>query len=125
MNITVEELKRDNPDVYAAVAAEGEAAGVKKEQARANRLLAMGEKSRCTDYAIECIKGGANPADSDVVDAFMDKGLAVRAQSARLEDNADVPNLNTPKADKNADAKALSDAFDKGLKDGGYDYGDD
>lgn len=125
MKITVEELKRDNPDVYAAVAAEGEATGVKKEQARANRLLAMGEKSRCTDYALECIRNGANPADDAVVDAFMEKGVSARALAAQALDEKDIPPVNPPKADKNADAKALSDAFDKGLKDGGYDYGDD
>lgn len=125
MKITVEELKRDNPDVYAAVAAEGEATGVKKEQARANRLLAMGEKSHCTDYALECIRNGANPADDAVVDAFMEKGVSARALAAQALDEKDIPPVNPPKADKNADAKALSDAFDKGLKDGGYDYGDD
>ena len=122
--ITVEDLKRDNPDVYAAACADGEAAGVKKEQERVNRLIAMGKKSGCVDFALDCIKDNANPADNDVVDAFMDKGAAARALAAQAAEGS-VPPLNPPKADKDAGAKAMMDAFDKGLKSGGYDDGDD
>ena len=122
--ITVEDLKRDNPDVYAAACADGEAAGVKKEQERVNRLLAMGKKSGCVDFALECIRENKNPADNDVVDAFMDKGAAARALAAQAAEGS-VPPLNPPKADKDAGAKAMMDAFDKGLKSGGYDDGDD
>lgn len=122
--ITVEDLKRDNPDVYAAACADGEAAGVRKEQERVNRLLAMGNKSGCVDFALECIRENKNPADNDVVDAFMDKGAAARALAAQAAEGS-VPPLNPPKADKDAGAKAMMDAFDKGLKSGGYDDGDD
>lgn len=122
--ITVEDLKRDNPDVYAAACADGEAAGVRKEQERVNRLLAMGKKSGCVDFALECIRENKNPADNDVVDAFMDKGAAARALAAQAAEGS-VPPLNLPKADKDAGAKAMMDAFDKGLKSGGYDDGDD
>lgn len=51
-NMTAEELKKNNPDVYAAIVAEGEAKGASDERERASRLLAMGEKCGCTDYAI-------------------------------------------------------------------------
>lgn len=122
--ITVEDLKRDNPDVYAAACADGEAAGVKKEQERVNRLIAMGKKSGCVDFALECIKDNANPSDDKIVDAFMDKGAAARALAAQAAEGS-VPPLNPPKADKDAGAKAMMDAFDKGLKSGGYDDGDD
>lgn len=123
MKMTPEDLKRDNPDVYAAIAAEGEAAGIAKEQARASRLLAMGEKSGAKDYALDCIKNGRDPADPAVVDEFMDKGAAGRALAAQAAD-PDVPGVNLPKNDKNADKEEADRAFAKALHEGG-DYGDD
>lgn len=123
--ITVDDLKRDNPDVYAAACADGEAAGIRKEQERVNRLLAMGKKSGCVDFALECIEGGKNPADNDVVDAFMEKGVAARALAAQAADEKDIPSVNPPAADKEAGAKAMMAGFEKGLKSGGYDDGDD
>lgn len=123
--ITVDDLKRDNPDVYAAACADGEAAGIRKEQERVNRLLAMGKKSGCVDFALECIEGGKNPADNDVVDAFMEKGVAARALAAQAADEKDIPPVNPPAADKEAGAKAMMAGFEKGLKSGGYDDGDD
>lgn len=122
--ITVEELKKDCPDVYAAACADGEAAGIQKERERVNRLLAMGRKSGCVDFALDCIRDNANPADDKIVDAFMDKGAAAHALAAQAAEE-NVPPLNTPKADKDAGAKAMMDAFDKGLKSGGYDDGND
>ena len=128
MKITVEDLRRDNPDVYAAIAEDGERAGVQKEQARARRLLELGAKAGCIEYALECVKNGADPADAAVIDAFMDKGAAARALSAQAQDER-VPDVTPPKNDRDADAKAeakrMSDAFDKAMKDGGYDDGDD
>lgn len=122
--ITVDELKRDNPDVYAAARADGEAAGLKKEQERVNRLLAMGEKSGCVDLALDCIKDGRSPSDEAVIDAFMDRGAATRALAAQAADGS-VPPLNPPKADKDAGAKAMMAGFEKGLRSGGYDDGYD
>lgn len=122
MKITADELKRDNPDVYAQVVQDGEKAGVAKEQARASRLLALGEKSGAMDYALECIKNGSDPADEKVIDAFMDKGAAAKALALQKADG-DVPDVNPPKNDKNADSKAMNDAFAAALH-GGDDDGD-
>lgn len=122
MKITAEELKRDNPDVYAQVFQDGEAAGVKKEQARVNRLLTLGQKAGANDYALECIKSNAEPSDEKVIDAFMEKGAAAKALAAQAQDQS-VPDVNPPKDDKNADKKAMNEAFDKSFN-GGYDDGD-
>lgn len=111
-NMTAEDLKRDKPDVYAEIVAEGEKAGIAKEQARVNRFLAMGEKSGAKDYALDCIKNGRDPADAAVVDEFMEKGAAGRALAAQAAD-PDVPGVNTPKNDKNADKNAVMAAFDR------------
>ena len=124
MKITVDELKKDNPEIYAQIAQDGEKAGVAKEQGRVSRLLALGEKSGAKDFALECIKNGSDPSDEKVIDAFMDKGAAARHMAACAEDEKTIPNVNPPKEDKNADAKAMNDAFALALK-GGSDYGDD
>lgn len=122
MKITAEELKRDNPDVYDQVFQDGEAAGVKKEQARVNRLLTLGQKAGANDYALECIKANAEPSDEKVIDAFMEKGAAAKALAAQAQDQS-VPDVNPPKDDKNADKKAMNDAFAMSLN-GGSDDGD-
>ena len=122
MKITAEELKRDNPEVYNQVFQDGEAAGVKKEQARVNRLLTLGQKAGANDYALECIKANAEPSDEKVIDAFMEKGAAAKALAAQAQD-AGVPEVNPPKDDKTADKKAMNDAFAQSFN-GGYDDGD-
>lgn len=124
MKITVDELKKDNTEIYAQIAQDGEKAGVAKEQGRVSRLLALGEKSGAKDFALECIKNGSDPSDEKVIDAFMDKGAAARHMAACAEDERNIPDVNPPKEDKNADAKAMNDAFAAALK-GGSDYGDD
>lgn len=123
MKITAEELKRDNPDVYSQVFQDGEAAGVKKEQARVNRLLTLGQKAGANDYALECIKTNAEPSDEKVIDAFMEKGAAAKALAAQAQDQS-VPDVNPPKDDKNADKKAMNEAFEMSLNNGGDDDGD-
>lgn len=122
MKITAEELKRDNPEVYNQVFQDGEAAGVKKEQARVNRLLTLGQKAGANDYALECIKANAEPSDEKVIDAFMEKGAAAKALAAQANDS-EVPEVNPPKDDKTADKKAMNDAFASSFN-GGYDDGD-
>ena len=123
MKITAEELKRDNPDVYDQVFQDGEAAGVKKEQARVNRLLTLGQKAGANDYALECIKSNAEPSDEKVIDAFMEKGAAAKALAAQAQDQ-NVPDVNPPKDDKNADKKVMNEAFAMSLNNGGDDDGD-
>lgn len=120
MKITAEDVKRDNPEVYAQILADGEKAGAEKERARASRLLQLGEKSGAKDYALECVKNGSDPSDAAVVDAFFDKGVAARFLAAQTEDEKTIPSVNPPKDDKNADLKAASAAFSKALHEAEY-----
>lgn len=113
--MTAEELKKSNPDVYAAIVAEGEAKGASDERERASRLLAMGEKCGCTDYALECIKNNANPTDSAVIDAFMDKKVAAQVVAAQKEDEEKIPNIVPPKDNTQRDNAAVMAAFEKEL----------
>lgn len=113
--MTAEELKKSNPDVYAAIVAEGEAKGASDERERASRLLAMGEKCGCTDYALECIKNNANPTDSAVIDAFMDKKVAAQVVAAQKEDEKNIPEVVPPKDNTQRDNAAVMAAFEKEL----------
>ena len=113
MKITVDELKKDNPEIYAQIVKDGENAGVAKEQARVSRLLALGEKSGAKEFALECIKNGSDPSDEKVIDAFMDKGAAAKYLGNVAEDEKTIPNVNPPKEDKNEDMNAVMAAFDR------------
>ena len=112
MKVTAEELKRDNPEVYAQILADGEKAGIEKEQARVSRLLALGEKSGAKDFALSCVKDGSNPSDEKIIDTFMEKGAAAKALAAQ-EADGEVPDVNPPKNEKNADLNAVMAAFDR------------
>lgn len=113
--MTAEEFKKSNPDVYAAIVAEGEAKGANDERERASRLLAMGEKCGCADYALECIKNNVNPADSAVIDAFMDKKVAAQVVAAQKKDEKLIPEIVPPKDNTKRDNAAVMAAFDKEL----------
>lgn len=113
MKITVDELKKDNPEIYAQIVQDGEKSGIAKEQARVSRLLALGEKSGAKEFALECIKNGSDPSDEKVIDAFMDKGAAAKYLANVAEDEKTIPNVNPPKEDKNEDMNAVMAAFDR------------
>ena len=113
MKITVDELKKDNPEIYAQIVQDGEKSGIAKEQARVSRLLALGEKSGAKEFALECIKNGSDPSDEKVIDAFMDKGAAAKYLANVAEDEKNIPNVNPPKEDKNEDMNAVMAAFDR------------
>lgn len=112
--MTAEELKKNNPDLYAAIVAEGKAEGVKSEQERASRLLAMGDKCNAMKFALECIKENKNPADAEVIDAFMDAKTAANILAAQEEDEKSIPEVNPPK-DEGRDGNAVMAAFEKEL----------
>lgn len=113
MKITVDELKKDNPEIYAQIVQDGEKSGIAKEQARVSRLLALGEKSGAKEFALECIKNGSDPSDEKVIDAFMDKGAAAKYLTNVAKDEKTIPNVNPPKEDKNEDMNAVMAAFDR------------
>lgn len=110
--ITAEELKRDNPDVYAAIVEEGKRQGEEAAQARASRLLQLGEKAGAVDAAIKCFREGKDTNDAEVVDFIFERGEAGRILAAQAAD-PDVPGVNPPKNDKNADRNAVMAAFDR------------
>ena len=124
MKITVDELKKENPEIYAQILEEGKKLGGEEALARADRLLQLGEKAGAVDAALKCFREGKDTNDKEVVDYIFDRGKANAILAAQKEDEKSIPDVNPPKEDKNADAKAMNDAFALALK-GGSDYGDD
>lgn len=124
MKITVDELKKENPEIYAQILEEGKKLGGEEALARADRLLQLGEKAGAVDAALKCFREGKDTNDTEVVDYIFDRGKANAILAAQMEDENSIPDVNPPKEDKNADAKAMNDAFALALK-GGSDYGDD
>ncbi len=114
MKVTAEDLKRENPDVYAQILAEGEKQGVEKEKARASRLLQMGDKAGCADFALECVKNGSDPADTKVVDAFFEKGFLAKKLSDSVKESETIPSVNPPKNSAD-DSEELYDGFSKAI----------
>lgn len=113
-NITAEDLKRENPEVYAQILAEGEKQGVAKEMARASRFLQMGEKAGCSDFALECIKNGSDPTDTKIVDAFFEKGFLSKKLSDSVKESENIPDVNPPKNSLD-DSEELYNGFDKAI----------
>ena len=114
MKVTAEDLKRENPDVYAQILAEGEKQGVEKEKARASRLLQMGDKAGCAGFALECVKNGSDPADTKVVDAFFEKGFLAKKLSDSVKESEEIPGVNPPKNSAD-DSEELYDGFSKAI----------
>ena len=115
--MTAEELKKSNPDVYAAIAAEGEAEGVKKERARASSLLKMGELAGCLQVSADFIRDGSAVADNEVQEKFFEHRIANSVLAAQKEDEAGIPDVNPPKDTANGgrDNAAVMAAFEKEL----------
>lgn len=113
--MTVDELKKSNPDVYESVFAMGKADGVKVERERAGSLLKMGELAGCMDVSAEFIRNGSEVADNAVQEKFFEKRLAKKTLDAQALDK--VPDVVTPKGDgmedKASNERDFMSAFSK------------
>lgn len=113
MKITVDELKKENPEIYAQILEEGKKLGSEEALARADRLLQLGEKAGAVDAALKCFREGKDTNDTEVVDYIFDRGKANAILAAQMEDEKTIPNVNPPKEDKNEDMNAVMAAFDR------------
>ena len=115
--MTIEELKAQNPELYAQIVDSARREGADRERARASRLLAMAEKAgggKAREFALKCISGNEEPSDEAIVDAFMDFGAASRIMGAVRADGS-VPDVNPPKNDADGDNGAYLDRLDSAL----------
>lgn len=96
--MTAEEFKKDNPEAYAQIVEEGKKLGEEAAQARATRLLQLGEKAGAVNAAIQCFREGKDTNDPEVVDYLFDRGKAEQILALQREDEKEIPDLhNLPK----------------------------
>ena len=84
---TSEELLAQNKELYDAVFALGEKAGLEKERARVNAHLLLGEKSESLALAAKHIKAGVSTSDETVQAEYFAAKLDKNRIDARNNDN--------------------------------------
>jgi hypothetical protein len=111
-----EELLAQNKELYDAVFALGEKAGLDRERARVNAHLMLGEKSGSLEIAAKHIKAGVSvndeTASAEYFAAHMDK---TRIEARNADDPGDIHTGGEAGAVGGADDEKLSAAFANGL----------
>ena len=111
--MTLEELKAKEPALYAEVMNAGMKAGIEKERSRVSAHLQMAEAAECLDVAAGFIRDGSAVADDKVQATYFEKGLALKLNNARKEDN---PNpVTTPDAAAEDKDAVMMAAFEKAV----------
>jgi uncharacterized GH25 family protein len=90
--MTPEELKKNHPDIYAAVFEDGKKAGIEAERSRVNAHLKMGETVKDFSVSAKFIKEGKPLSDDEVVAEYQSIGIKKSMIAAR---NADDPKALT------------------------------
>ncbi len=87
-----EELRKKHPDIYAAILAEGEDAGSKKERERVSAHLKLGEESGSMKIAAQFIRDGKSVMENEVQAEYLSARMNSSALQAREGDNP--PDIN-------------------------------
>jgi ATP-dependent protease ClpP protease subunit len=111
-SMTIEEFRKQNPELYAAIFAEGKDAGVKDERSRVGAHLKLGEDCGNVKVAVKFITEGKSVMENDVQAEYLSARMNSQALNNALSDN--VPPLN-PASGEGADAAALEAAWNNGL----------
>lgn len=111
--MTAEEFKKANPDEFNQIAARAKEEGVQEERARASALLKMGEVAGCPDVAAAFIRDGSAVADNEVQEKFFEKRIAKATLDAQAKDEKEIPDVNPPKDNGEADEKEIMASFEK------------
>jgi ClpP class serine protease len=87
----LDELKAQHPELYAAVLAEGNAAGVAAgtaaERKRVNAHLTLGKKCGAMDFAVKCIGEGKSTLDEEVHAEYMGTAMNRRDQETKQQES--------------------------------------
>lgn len=114
MDITVEKLKSENPDVFNAILEEGKKIGRGEAEARASRLLQLGEKTGAVATAVQCFRDGKDTNDPAVIDLLFEKGAQGKIAASQRADGV-VGDVNPPKNDVNGDSEELQNSFARAM----------
>ena len=114
---TPEELLAQNKELYDAVFALGEKAGIEKERARVNAHLLLGEKSESLALAAKHIKAGVSTSDETVQAEYfaakLDKG---RIEARNVDNIGDIQTGGEAGTGGSPeDDQRLKAAFEKGF----------
>ena len=107
-----EKLKKEHPELYAAIFNEGKEAGAAAEKSRVTALLKVGETSGALNTAAQFIRDGKSIQDDDVHAEFLSASMKNGALNARFNDNP--PPVN-PANGQDADQAAMLAAWNNGL----------
>jgi hypothetical protein len=112
---TPEELLAQNKEIYDAVFARGEKAGIEKERARVNAHLLFGEKAGSLALAAKHIKAGVSTSDETAQAEYYAAAMDKARIEARNGDN--IGNVQTG-GEKGgaADDEKLNAAFEAGYR---------
>jgi ClpP class serine protease len=85
--MTLELLKAQHPDLYAAILSEGEKQGSEKERKRVNAHIKLGKRSGAMDVAEKAIASGVSPQDDEVWAEYQAAAMNRRDQANRQEES--------------------------------------
>ena len=102
-NMTKEEFKAQNPDLYTQVLEEGEQAGIKKERDRVKAHLIMGKASDAMETAIKYIESGEDMTQT-INAEYQAAGMSKNDLASRQSDDDKLGDLST--SDKGDDGNA-------------------
>lgn len=98
VNMTIQDFKAKEPDLYKIAFDDGASAAVKAERERVSALLAKFGKAGDSSQALSFIQSGESITDEKVIDALLDVSARTRGMSARIED--DPPAVTVREGDR-------------------------
>ena len=107
-----EKLKKEYPELYAAIYGEGKEAGIAEERERVEAHLKLGEDSGAMKMAAQFIREGKSVMENKVAAEYLSAQMKNSAISARAADNP--PPVN-PAGGEGADEAAMEEAWGRGL----------
>ena len=113
MKLTKEELKAQNPELYASLIAEGEAAGEAKERKRVNAHVKLGKSSGSRELSDKFIASGVSAMDEEAFAEYQAAAMNRRdTETRQSESDTAVATVNgaTPPPATGAPAAASTEA---------------
>jgi len=112
VNMDKEKLKKENPELYAAIYGEGKEAGIKEERERVEAHLKLGEENNAMKIAAQFIRGGNQLVENKVQAEYLSAMKTAATLEAR---NVDNPPPVNPANGQGADDAAMEAAWNMGL----------
>jgi len=109
--MTLEELKKDHPDLVAQIEKAARDAGIAQERDRVNAHLTLASSSGDLLFAVDCIEKGKSTTEENVIAHYMAAGMKNNALENHAADGEETADLETD-GDVDED-KLAADLLDK------------